>query len=131
MPPLVALTTVHGAFTAHVLAARLHDEGIDVELRGALGGAYGLTVGDLARVDLYVPEEQMEDAQLVLLASEVDAAMDCPDAGAGTGSSAARVDLGRGDGAARGRGARAPDALRRLAAARRRVRLSRTAPCRT
>jgi hypothetical protein len=79
MPPLVALTTVHGAFTAHVLAARLHHEGIDVELRGALGGAYGLTVGDMARVDLYVPEEQMEDAQLVLLASEVDAAMDYPD----------------------------------------------------
>lgn len=83
MPPLVALTTVHGAFTAHVLAARLHHEGIDVELRGALGGAYGLTVGDLARVDLYVPEEQMEDAQLVLLASEVDAAMDYRDAEGG------------------------------------------------
>jgi hypothetical protein len=81
VPPLVALTSVHGSFTAHVLAARLASEGIDVELRGALGGAYGLTVGDMARVDLYVPEEQMEDAQLVLLASEVDAAMD-PDAGA-------------------------------------------------
>jgi len=83
MPPLVALTTVHGAFAAHVLAARLHHEGIDVELRGALGGAYGLTMGDMARVDLYVPEEQMEDAQLVLLASEVDAAMDYPDTEAG------------------------------------------------
>ena len=79
MPPLVALTTVHGSFTAHVLAARLASEGIDVELRGAVGGAYGLTVGDMARVDLYVPEEQMEDAQLVLLASEIDAAMDPDD----------------------------------------------------
>ena len=79
MPPLSALTSVHGSFTAHVLAARLASEGIDVELRGAVGGAYGLTVGDMARVDLYVPEEQMEDAQLVLLASEIDAAMD-PDA---------------------------------------------------
>ncbi|MFA5884443.1 MAG: DUF2007 domain-containing protein [Acidimicrobiia bacterium] len=85
MPPLVALTTVHGSFTAHVLAARLASEGIDVELRGALGGAYGLTVGDMARVDLYVPEEQMEDAQLVLLASEIDAAMEPRDPATSTG----------------------------------------------
>jgi len=70
---------VHGTFLAHVLAARLASEGIDVELRGALGGAYGLTVGDIARVDLYVPVEQVDDARLVLLASEIDAAMDLPD----------------------------------------------------
>jgi len=79
VPPLVALTSVHGSFSAHVLAARLASEGIDVELRGAVGGAYGLTVGDMARVDLFVPEDQMEDARLVLLASEIDAAMDFPD----------------------------------------------------
>jgi hypothetical protein len=79
MPPLVALTTVHGAFTAHVLAARLASEGIDVELRGAVGSPYGLTVGDMARVDLYVPEDQMDDARLVLLASEVDDAMALPE----------------------------------------------------
>lgn len=79
MPPLVALTSVHGSFTAHVLAARLTSEGIDVELRGALGSPYGLTVGDMARVDLYVPEEQVDDARLVMLASEVDAAMALPD----------------------------------------------------
>ncbi|MBM3693736.1 MAG: DUF2007 domain-containing protein [Actinobacteria bacterium] len=79
MPPLVALTTVHGSFTAHVLAARLGCEGIDVELRGAVGGPYGLTVGDLARVDLYVPEEHLDDARLVLLASEIDDALALPD----------------------------------------------------
>jgi hypothetical protein len=72
------LTTVHGTFSAHVLAARLHSEGIDVELRGAVDSPYGLTVGDMARVDLYVPEEQMDDARLVLLASEIDDAMDLP-----------------------------------------------------
>jgi hypothetical protein len=82
VPPLVSLTSVHGSFTAHVIAARLASEGIDVELRGAVGGAYGLTVGDMARVDLYVPEEQIADAQLVLLASEIDDAMD-PDRDAG------------------------------------------------
>jgi putative signal transducing protein len=72
------LTTVHGTFSAHVLAARLHSEGIDVELRGAVGSPYGLTVGDMARVDLYVPEDQVDDARLVLLAAEIDEAMDLP-----------------------------------------------------
>jgi hypothetical protein len=73
------LTTVHGTFSAHVLAARLHSEGIDVELRGAVDSPYGLTVGDMARVDLYVPDDQMDDARLVLLASEIDDAMALPD----------------------------------------------------
>ena len=73
------LTTVHGTFSAHVIAARLHSEGIDVELRGAVDSPYGLTVGDMARVDLYVPEDQVDDARLVLLASEIDDAMDLPE----------------------------------------------------
>lgn len=78
VPPLLPLTTVHGAFSARVLAARLQSEGIDVELRGAIHAAYGLTMGDMARVDLFVPEEQMDDARLVLMASEIDDAMEMP-----------------------------------------------------
>jgi hypothetical protein len=66
------LTSLQGSFRAHVLAARLVDEGFDVELRGSLGGPYGLTVGDLAQVDLYVPGDQIEEASIVLLANEVD-----------------------------------------------------------
>jgi len=66
------LTSLQGSFRAHVLAARLLDEGFDVELRGSLGGPYGLTVGDLAQVDLYVPGDQIEEASIVLLANEVD-----------------------------------------------------------
>jgi hypothetical protein len=66
------LTSLHGSFRAHVLAARLLDEGFDVELRGSFGGPYGLTVGDLAQVDLYVPGDQIEEASIVLLANEVD-----------------------------------------------------------
>ena len=66
------LTSVPGTFRAHVLAARLADEGFDVELRGAVDGPYALTVGDLARVDIYVPGDQIEEASLVLLVSEVD-----------------------------------------------------------
>jgi hypothetical protein len=66
------LTSLQGTFRAHVLAARLVDEGFDVELRGALDGPYGLTVGDLARVDVYVPGDQIEEASMVLLVTEVD-----------------------------------------------------------
>lgn len=55
-----------------MLAARLLDEGFDVELRGALDGPYGLTVGDLARIDVYVPGDQIEEASMVLLVTEVD-----------------------------------------------------------
>ena len=66
------LTSLQGSFRAYVLRARLEDEGFDVELRGALGGAYGLTVGDMARVDVYVPGDQIEEASMVLLVTELD-----------------------------------------------------------
>jgi hypothetical protein len=66
------LTSLQGSFRAHVVAARLVDEGFDVELRGALAGPYGLTVGDLAVIDVYVPGDQIEEASIVLLANEVD-----------------------------------------------------------
>jgi len=66
------LTSLQGSFRAHVLAARLIDEGFDVELRGSFGSSYGLTVGDLAQIDVYVPGDQIEEASIVLLATEVD-----------------------------------------------------------
>ena len=72
------LTWVSGSFSAHLLAARMEAEGIDVQLRGALDGPYGLTVGDMARVDVWVPEDQLDDARLVMLATEVDSVMAAP-----------------------------------------------------
>ena len=75
MAPLI---WVSGAFRAEVLAARLRSEGIDAQLQGALSSAYGLTVGDMARVDVYVPEDQLDDAKYVLLADEVDATLTAP-----------------------------------------------------
>ena len=59
---MTPLTWVAGAFRAQVLAARLESEGIDAQLRGALDSPYGLTMGDMARVDVYVPEDQLDDA---------------------------------------------------------------------
>jgi hypothetical protein len=72
------LTWVSGSFSARVVEARLRSEGIDVELRGALDGPYGLTVGDMARVDVFVRAEQMDEARLVLLVDEVDSALAAP-----------------------------------------------------
>jgi len=67
---MTPLTWVAGAFRAQVLAARLESEGIDAQLRGALDSPYGLTMGDMARVDVYVPEDQLDDAKYVLLFSK-------------------------------------------------------------
>jgi hypothetical protein len=71
---MTRLTSVYGSFGARVVAARLASEGIDVELRGALDGPYAVTLGEMARVDVFVPEEQADDASLVLLVDEVDEA---------------------------------------------------------
>src|SRR5665213_809854 len=71
---MTRLTSVYGSFRARVMAARLVDEGFDVQLRGALDGPYGLTVGEMARVDVYVPDEQFDEASLALLVAEVDEA---------------------------------------------------------
>jgi hypothetical protein len=76
---MARLTKVFGSFEARVLAARLYDEGIDAELRGALDSPYGFTVGEMARVDVYVPTDQMDDARLVMLANEVDEATELPE----------------------------------------------------
>ena len=72
------LTSVAGPFAAHLLVARLQSEGIDVQLRGAVNGPYVLTVGDIARVDVFVPDDQLDDAKLVMLVDEVDSAMSAP-----------------------------------------------------
>ena len=75
---MTRLTSVNGTFGAHVLAARLADEGFDVELRGPGFGPYsgGLTLGEMARVDVYVPADQIDEASYVLLVTEVDNLLD-------------------------------------------------------
>jgi len=71
---MTRLTSVYGSFRASVMAARLVDSGFDVEMRGALNSPYGLTVGDMARIDLYVPDDQVDEATMLLLVDEVDEA---------------------------------------------------------
>jgi len=72
------LTSVSGSFSAHLVAAHLYSEGIDAQLRGAVDGPYLLTIGELARVDVFVPEEQLDDARLVMLATAVDEVLAAP-----------------------------------------------------
>jgi hypothetical protein len=75
---MARLTTVGGSFAARVLEARLVAEGITVELRGCLDSPYQFTVGDMSRVDVFVPADELDDAKLVLLVDEVDAALELP-----------------------------------------------------
>jgi hypothetical protein len=75
---MTRLTSVGGSFTAHVIAARLEAEGIAVKLRGAVDSPYQFTVGDIGRVDVFVAEEDVPDARVVLLIDEVDATLDLP-----------------------------------------------------
>jgi hypothetical protein len=77
------LTSVNGSFSAHLVAAHLQAEGIDSQLRGALDGPLLLTMGDMARVDVFVPEDQLDDARLVMLATAVDEALAAPSDWAG------------------------------------------------
>jgi hypothetical protein len=76
---MVRLTQVHGSFAARVLVARLADEGIDARLRGPVDGPYRFTVGEMARVEVYVPGDQLDDAAYVLLANEVEDATALPE----------------------------------------------------
>jgi hypothetical protein len=71
---MTRLTSVYGSFRARVVAARLESEGFDVQLRGALDGPYAVTLGEMARVDVFVPDEQCDEASLLLLVDEVDEA---------------------------------------------------------
>jgi hypothetical protein len=75
---MARLTTVGGSFAARVLQARLEDEGLTVELRGNVDSPYAFTVGAMSRVDIYVPEHDLEDATLVMLVNEVDSVLDLP-----------------------------------------------------
>ena len=73
---MVRLATVATSFHARVIAARLGSEGIVTDLRGNIDGLY--PVGD---VHVYVDQEDLAEAQELLLADEVESAFDDPDDG--------------------------------------------------
>ncbi|MER2599141.1 MAG: DUF2007 domain-containing protein [Caldilineales bacterium] len=62
-----------GDLEAQVIKAYLQDAGIPVMLQGeALGRVYGLTVGKIARVRVYVPAPLAEKARELLERDETD-----------------------------------------------------------
>ena len=69
---MVHLVSVHGAFHARVIAARLGSDGILTELRGSLDGPYP----SLGEVRVYVEEEALPTARELLLADEVESAFE-------------------------------------------------------
>ena len=71
---MVRLATVGSSFHARVIAARLGSEGIVTDLRGNIDGLY--PVGD---VHVYVDQQDLADAQELLMVDEVESAFDEPD----------------------------------------------------
>ncbi len=71
---MVRLTTVGTSFHARVIAARLGSEGIVTDLRGNVDGFY--PVGD---VHVYVDQEDLPEAQEILMVDDVESAFDEPE----------------------------------------------------
>lgn len=74
VPARVLLTTTN-SFEAKVIAARLQAEGLDAEMRGSVETPYPFMLGDAGAISVWIPEDQLDDARLVMLAAEVDSAM--------------------------------------------------------
>jgi hypothetical protein len=68
---MVRLRTVPNAFHARVIAARLGADGILTQLRGSVDGPY--PIGD---VSVWVAEEDVETASELLMADEVESALE-------------------------------------------------------
>ncbi len=69
---MVHLLSVHDAFHARVIAARLGSDGILTQLRGAVDGPYPV----LGEVRVYVEEQDLPVARQLLLADEVESALE-------------------------------------------------------
>ncbi len=69
---MVHLVSVHDAFHARVISARLGSDGILTQLRGAVDGPYP-TMGE---VRIYVRDGDLEVARQLLLADEVESAFE-------------------------------------------------------
>ncbi len=71
---MVRLTTVGSSFHARVIAARLGSEGIVTDLRGNVDGLYPVGV-----VYVYVDQEDLAEAQEILMVDDVESAFDDPE----------------------------------------------------
>lgn len=71
--PLVTLTTMGDLIAAHVLVAHLLSEGVTAVVRGEPLGPYPVTVGRMAVTEILVPQNELEEARVVLEEIELEA----------------------------------------------------------
>jgi hypothetical protein len=71
---MVRLATVGTSFHARVIAARLGSEGIVTDLRGNVDGFY-----PVGMVHVFVDQQDLAEAQEILMVDEVESAFDEPD----------------------------------------------------
>lgn len=71
----IPLATVANLTTAHLLAARLDAEGIEVRVHGEAQGPYPMTVGGFASAELWVLSDKVDEARTILLDAEVNDAL--------------------------------------------------------
>lgn len=62
----VPVASVGDVSRARVLAARLEAEGIEVRIHSEALGPYPVTVGEMATTELWVPDDRVNDARMVL-----------------------------------------------------------------
>jgi hypothetical protein len=65
------LIRVPGGINAELIVTSLRGRGIPARAHGeAVGAIYGLTLDGLGEVSIFVPEEYLEEARLILAAGE-------------------------------------------------------------
>jgi hypothetical protein len=75
----VRLAQVGDVTRARILAALLQSQGIEVRVHSESLGPYPVTVGELARTELWVPDDRVEEASAVLLDADVNDAIGAVD----------------------------------------------------
>lgn len=78
-PARVLLAEVSDLFAANLCAARLEAEGIEVRIVCEAAGPYRLNIGPMAVARIWVDAEHLEEARLVLLEAEAEAAVAAAD----------------------------------------------------
>jgi hypothetical protein len=67
----VELIRVPGGINAESIVMALHGRGIPARFQGEIvGDIYGLTIDGLGEVSIFVPEDRLEEARLILSAGE-------------------------------------------------------------
>lgn len=70
-PKLVHVYTAEGKLAAEMIRAFLESNGIEATvIQESIGGTYGLTVGPMGEVQVFVKEEQLDQTRSILAAME-------------------------------------------------------------